>query len=86
MTTPADYTPRADAYVATCPSPAVAYAVILTLMLDYDVEDAAVSADVSVEEVKGYHEAMRAAMSDNGQFTEAAQEALRAALKRRVEA
>ena len=84
MTTPTDYTARAEAYAATCPSPAVAYAVIKGLMLDYPMADVAHAAGVTWADGVAYLKAMRAAMSDNGQFTEAAQEALRAALKRRV--
>lgn len=86
MNTPTDYTARAEAYAATCPSPAVAYAVIRGLMLDYFFPYIAKAAGCSEQDARDAHQAMRAAMSDNGQFPEAAQEAMRAALKRRVEA
>ena len=86
MNTPTDYTARAEVYVATCPSPAIAYAVIRGLMLDYDIEDIARTADCDEHEARAYYQAMRAAMREGFVFTEAAQEALRAALKRRVEA
>jgi hypothetical protein len=55
-------------------------------MLDYPMSEAAKAADVSIHVARDYYVKMTRAMSDNGKFTEAAQEALRAALKRRVEA
>ena len=87
MTTPTDYTARAEAYVATCPSPAIAYAVIRGLMLDYNIQDAVNAACVTVDDATDYLAGMADHMRrDGGKFTEAAQEALRSALKRRVEA